>query len=344
MRKPVSIAPEYTIDSNGILYGRTGRALRPNVTNRGYLYTTILTDHGSKTVFIHQLVAHAFVSGYHDGLIVNHKDGNKMNNNVTNLEWITPEANNMHAAYELQTNIGVRNCRARAVIAIPKQGIGHVLKFASISDAARHFGGENATKAYCDSIKTCIWRVLSGRSKSYRGFIWTYDDEQTAKNRTILKLLTILTDYINYQSYLHQVDVINAPIEQQRLERRKQREQEQKRRKQERLERRQREACRESHHRKKYPPKMGTCKRCGKPIALNTPHDYCLECSHYFQRQTEWPSRDELKQLIRTMPFVQIASRYGVSDNAIRKWCKHYNLPFKSKEIKSYPDEEWEQI
>ena len=35
---------------------------------------------------------------------------------------------------------------------------------------------------------------------------------------------------------------------------------------------------------------------------------------------------------------------YGVSDNAIRKWCDSENLPRKSKEIKSYSDEEWDLI
>ena len=35
---------------------------------------------------------------------------------------------------------------------------------------------------------------------------------------------------------------------------------------------------------------------------------------------------------------------FGVTDNAIRKWCKLYNLPFKVKDIKTYSDEEWEKI
>lgn len=50
------------------------------------------------------------------------------------------------------------------------------------------------------------------------------------------------------------------------------------------------------------------------------------------------------KQLIRNNSFVAIGKLYGVSDNAIRKWCKWENLPYKVKEIKSYSDEEWEDI
>ena len=38
--------------------------------------------------------------------------------------------------------------------------------------------------------------------------------------------------------------------------------------------------------------------------------------------------------MIRTMPFTVIGQQFGVSDNAIRKWCKKYNLPSTKEEIK----------
>ena len=45
--------------------------------------------------------------------------------------------------------------------------------------------------------------------------------------------------------------------------------------------------------------------------------------------------------MIRTLPFTQIGTKYGVTDNAIRKWCDKYELPRTKKEIVSYSDEEW---
>lgn len=54
--------------------------------------------------------------------------------------------------------------------------------------------------------------------------------------------------------------------------------------------------------------------------------------------------REELKKLIRTIPFTQIGKQYGVTDNAVRKWCDKYKLPRKVSEIKKYTDEEWEGI
>lgn len=57
-----------------------------------------------------------------------------------------------------------------------------------------------------------------------------------------------------------------------------------------------------------------------------------------------YPTRAELKRLIRNKPFTQIGIDYGVSDNAIRKWCDTYGLPRKKGEINKYAEKEWNNI
>ena len=84
------------------------------------------------------------------------------------------------------------------------------------------------------------------------------------------------------------------------------------------------------------------CAVCGKSITKNS--TYCPECYARESRVVERPSREELKNLIRTTSFLQIGKSYKVSDNAVRKWCDSYGLPRKSSEIKSYSDEEWEKL
>lgn len=84
------------------------------------------------------------------------------------------------------------------------------------------------------------------------------------------------------------------------------------------------------------------CPNCGALILRES--QYCEKCSHVFARTVERPGRDELKKLIRTRPFTQIGKMYGVSDNAVRKWCDFEGLPRKKVEIKKYTDEEWALI
>ena len=92
------------------------------------------------------------------------------------------------------------------------------------------------------------------------------------------------------------------------------------------------------------PEKKYYCSECGKEISASSKSGLCVECSNIIRRVCNRPSREELKQLIRTIPFTQIAQKYGVSDNAIRKWCDAEKLPRKASEIKKYSDEEWLNI
>lgn len=85
------------------------------------------------------------------------------------------------------------------------------------------------------------------------------------------------------------------------------------------------------------------CQRCGKEIATKEA-SYCVDCWNITKRKVDRPTREELKQLIRTTPFTVIASQYGVTDNAIRKWCDSYNLPRKVADIKYFSVQEWEKI
>lgn len=95
----------------------------------------------------------------------------------------------------------------------------------------------------------------------------------------------------------------------------------------------------------KFPEKIikeKYCKKCGKPICIEA--TYCTSCNNFLSRKVERPNRIELKDLIRKKPFTEIANMYGVTDNAIRKWCISENLPSKKKDIKLYSDEEWNNL
>lgn len=52
-------------------------------------------------------------------------------------------------------------------------------------------------------------------------------------------------------------------------------------------------------------------------------------CNQRDRRKVNWPSKEELQTLIKEKSFVEIGRSYGVSDNAVRKWCKYYGLNIK---------------
>lgn len=87
------------------------------------------------------------------------------------------------------------------------------------------------------------------------------------------------------------------------------------------------------------------CIDCGKEICNGATR--CFECynkTRIIPESAMLVTREELKNLIRVKPFTQIGRQFGVSDNAIRKWCDKYMLPRKSTEIKKYSDEDWAKI
>lgn len=84
------------------------------------------------------------------------------------------------------------------------------------------------------------------------------------------------------------------------------------------------------------------CKDCGTVISSIA--ERCPMCANKARRCVERPSKEELKTMIRTMPFTQIGQYFGVTDNAIRKWCDAEGLPRTKKEIQQYSDEAWMKI
>lgn len=73
------------------------RQLSPWVSKSGYYVVSCLRDDKRPKMFVHRLIARAFVPGYSPELSVNHINGNKLDNRPENLEWLTLADNSAHA-------------------------------------------------------------------------------------------------------------------------------------------------------------------------------------------------------------------------------------------------------
>ena len=85
------------------------------------------------------------------------------------------------------------------------------------------------------------------------------------------------------------------------------------------------------------------CPVCGKQMARGA--GVCKSC--YLLQKHEAsiiPDREVLKMLIYDNSFVSIGEMFNVTDNAVRKWCKKYGLPYRSRDIKRISKLDWQNI
>ena len=75
-----------------------GIVLKPGEYSNGYKFVCLRKDGFTKNKMIHRLVAQAFIPNPNGYKCVNHKDGDKANNKLSNLEWITHSENQKHAS------------------------------------------------------------------------------------------------------------------------------------------------------------------------------------------------------------------------------------------------------
>ena len=158
----ISTAGEVMAISRRVKFGHVYRwtktkLLTPRDNGKGYLELEFLGKHH----YIHRLVAEAFIPNPYNFSCINHKDENKENNSVENLEWCD---------YSYNTNYGTRTKRAKEKrfgdrFVVINLDTGDV--YQTPKDASR------ATGIHNDSIS----RVCKGKSKTAGGYRWRYLNE-----------------------------------------------------------------------------------------------------------------------------------------------------------------------
>lgn len=134
------------------------RILKPDIVGRGYFQVDLWKNGKVKRYYVHRLVAEAFIPNYNNLPCVNHKDENKQNNNVINLEWCSAKYN---------INFGTRTERvskklSKTVLQYDLEG-NLIREWASANECGRN--GFNQSH-----ITDCC----KGKRKTHKGFIFKY--------------------------------------------------------------------------------------------------------------------------------------------------------------------------
>lgn len=145
---------------------KLGKLLKPYENHHGYLKICLHTKNKKQYRFVHRLVAENFLTIPESdcNYEINHKDTDKKNNCVENLEWTTHKENMEHA-FSLgifgSVGYGGKNQNAKKACQYDKDG--NLIKvWDCISDASRFFNIGHAT----------ISNVIHGRKKTARGYVW----------------------------------------------------------------------------------------------------------------------------------------------------------------------------
>ena len=157
-------------------FHRTGRCqvLKPYTNNGGYQTVSLCKNGTVKIGMVHRLVAETFIPNPNNLPCVNHKDENKTNNHVDNLEWCTPKYN---------CNYGTRNSRMKRKL---RENNKHKKQVAQISldgtivkiwDSMR----EAARNGY---VFSNIWSCCNHINKTHKNYKWEYTLENNTQENT----------------------------------------------------------------------------------------------------------------------------------------------------------------
>lgn len=140
----------------------TGKILKNNIRN-GYEYVTLCVNGQRKKFYVHRLVAIAFIPNPNLYEQVNHKDGNKSNNKVSNLEWCTQKENLLHAF-----RTGLNTPTTKNLVRFDRKPVIRIEDgkwFSGVTEAANQMGVCEAAMSKC---------LNKGLSATCCGYHWKF--------------------------------------------------------------------------------------------------------------------------------------------------------------------------
>lgn len=169
----VKSVDRYVTGINNGSYFFKAKRLKPAKSRDGYMQVGLSLNSKSCSYTVHSLVAKSFIPNPENKATVNHKDGNKLNNNVSNLEWATKSEQTIHALNNglrvmpnaWEGKFGSKHGASKRVNQYDANGV-FIREYGSIIEASN----------LCNIDAGGITGVCKGRHKTSGGFIWKYSN------------------------------------------------------------------------------------------------------------------------------------------------------------------------
>ena len=161
--------PKYSVSKKGeIRNDRNGKLKAPFKGTNGYYNVDLYNDGVRKKVRVHRVVGETFLDNPYNKPQINHKDGNKSNNEVDNLEWVTASENIRHA---FDNGLAKASCNMKGR---RNPNAGRKGKPVRIIETGEVFESITECEKAIDGNNRHICDCLSGRQKTHRGYHFEY--------------------------------------------------------------------------------------------------------------------------------------------------------------------------
>ena len=179
MGLPIPGYPDYLIEKDGQIFSlKTNKWLKANIGNTGYYGIELANDKGHKRLSIHRLVALTYIPNPNNLPQVNHKDENKLNNNVNNLEWCTNQYNMTYGTFierrVAHTDYSKPSYRENA-IKNGKKVSRPVTRYSISGQYIDSFESAADAKRKLNLISNHISECASGKRSTAHGYVWKYE-------------------------------------------------------------------------------------------------------------------------------------------------------------------------
>jgi len=160
--------PDGKIFSTRFHKGHEIREMSYMISNSGYYYCNLSINHKKKLYYVHRLVAITFIPNPNNKEQINHIDGNKLNNNVKNLEWVSQSENCSH----------YRNLPVKSI----SKTSGRAGKLYHVTEYIGHFRSLQQAKLYCKKHFKCSLSTDGERNMNIKNKLFFIRD---TSNKTI---------------------------------------------------------------------------------------------------------------------------------------------------------------